>query len=135
MDPSGPAQPTLNQAYNTAGNPADQSAQEQRSSSINETSNSGAQVEQRQQGDVPVPSTHDGEGGQNAGVSALGYGGSGEKDRGGPVRYSLHALTVTSKLFYTSTSLASVIRLLEYHSLCQVKTSLEIPFCLHFVKT
>ena len=70
MDPTEPSQPTLNQAYNTAGNPADQTPQEQVSSSANASSNSGSIVEQREQGDIPVPSTHDG----SATASSLGHG-------------------------------------------------------------
>ncbi|KAI4153929.1 MAG: hypothetical protein LQ340_002002 [Diploschistes diacapsis] len=70
MDPQGPSQPPLDTVYNTAGNPADQNPQEQRTASVNENSNVGSLVEAREQGDVPVPSNHD----QAATSTSLGYG-------------------------------------------------------------
>ena len=86
MDPSGPAQPTLNQAYETAGNPADQDPQEKLSASIDESSNSGSTIEKREQGDIPVPSTH----GEEAQGSSLAYGARDHSgDVGGPVRFAI----------------------------------------------
>ena len=70
MDPTGPSQPTLNQSYNTAGNPVDQTPQETSSAAKNAQSNSASIVDQREKGDLPVPSTH----GQEATPSSLGYG-------------------------------------------------------------
>ncbi|MCJ1240906.1 hypothetical protein MMC14_008910 [Varicellaria rhodocarpa] len=70
MDPQGPSQPPLDQVYNTQGNPADQSPQEQRSSSSNASSNSASLLDSRQNGDIPVPSTHQ----ESATPSSLGYG-------------------------------------------------------------
>ena len=70
MDPTGPSQPTLDQSYNTAGNPADQTPQEASSAARNAQSNSGSIIDQREKGDIPVPSTH----GQEATPSSLGYG-------------------------------------------------------------
>ena len=70
MDPTGPSQPTLNDAYNTAGNPVDQDPQEQRTASAKSSSNSGSIVQKRETGDIPVPSSHDPE----ATPSSLAYG-------------------------------------------------------------
>ena len=70
MDPTGPSQPTLDQAYETAGNPVDQSLQEASLAARNAQSNSGSIVDRREKGDIPVPSTH----GQEATPSSLGYG-------------------------------------------------------------
>ena len=82
MDPSGPAQPTLNQAYTTSGNPADQDPQEQHTASVNESTNAGSLVERREKGDIPVPSSH----GEEPQGSALGYGVRDDKgDKEGPV--------------------------------------------------
>ena len=83
MDPTGPSQPTLDQVYNTAGNPADQNPQEQSTSSFNASSNSGSIVEKRERGDIPVPSSHN----QDATPSALGYGARDSSgDKGSAVR-------------------------------------------------
>ena len=70
MDPQGPSQPPLDQVYNTQGNPADQTPQEQHSSSSNASSNSASLLDSRQNGDIPVPSTHQ----ESATPSSLGYG-------------------------------------------------------------
>ena len=83
QDPQGPAQPTLNQSYNTPGNPTDQTAQEQSNASANATTNSGTKTEKRAAGDVDVPSTHN----QGPQASSLGRGvrdGSGDKPTGDP---------------------------------------------------
>ena len=70
MDPQGPSQPPLNTAYNTAGNPADQNPQEQRTAAVNASSNAGSLVDARERGDVPVPSSHN----EGATSTSLGYG-------------------------------------------------------------
>ncbi|MCJ1306744.1 hypothetical protein MMC25_000387 [Agyrium rufum] len=70
MDPQGPSQPSLNQVYETPGNPADQEPAEKTAASQSANTNSGSIVDQRERGDVPVPSQHDG----NATASSLGYG-------------------------------------------------------------
>ena len=83
MDPTGPSQPTLNQAYNTAGNPASQSEQEEQASSVNASNNSGSIVDQRERGDIPVPSSH----GEEPTPSSLGAGSRDAKgDKGEKVR-------------------------------------------------
>jgi len=70
MDPTGPSQPPLDTAYETAGNPASQNPQEQSNAQVNDSSNTGSLVDSREQGDIPVPSAHSG-----GGVpSSLGYG-------------------------------------------------------------
>ncbi|MCJ1352313.1 MAG: hypothetical protein MMC33_002297 [Icmadophila ericetorum] len=77
MDPSGPAQPNLNQAFNTPGNPVDKEPAEQRESAINASTNSAETTDQR------IPSTHD----QEATPSSLGYGSrdsSGDKEDSQP---------------------------------------------------
>ena len=71
MDPSGPAQPSLDTAYTTQGNPADQSAAERGDAASNAArAHQGDLVEARERGDIPVPSTHN----QGATPSSLGYG-------------------------------------------------------------
>lgn len=70
MDPTGPSQPEADTAYNTSGNPTDQTPQEESSSTANSGVNSGHLVDQREHGDIPVPSTNDG----GATASSLGYG-------------------------------------------------------------
>ena len=70
MDPKGPAQPNIDTAYDTAGNPADKTSDEQSQAAANASTNTGATAEQRGQGDIPVPSTHD----DGATPSSLGIG-------------------------------------------------------------
>ncbi|KAL8719679.1 MAG: hypothetical protein Q9225_003334 [Loekoesia sp. 1 TL-2023] len=72
MDPAGPSQPPLNTAYDHPSNPASQSEYEQRASSSTSASiqRSDPTIEQRERGDVPVPSSH----GQGPTPSSLGYG-------------------------------------------------------------
>ncbi|MCJ1477027.1 hypothetical protein MMC13_005698 [Lambiella insularis] len=60
MDPKGPSQPGIDTAYDTVGNPADQTAQEHATAASKESTNAGATVEERKQGDVSVPSVHGG---------------------------------------------------------------------------
>lgn len=60
MDPKDPAQPGIDTAYNTAGNPADQTSLEKATAADKSSTNAGAIVEERKPGDVPTPSTHDG---------------------------------------------------------------------------
>ena len=83
MDPQGPAQPSLDTVYSIAGNPVDQSAQESREASLKADQNSGKLVEAREQGDVPIPSSH----GSGPTASSLGYGARDSSgDKGGAVR-------------------------------------------------
>jgi len=70
MDPTGPSQPPLDQAYHTASNPTSKTPSEQHSSS---TTRSGPSTETRQPNDIPIPSTH----AEEPTPSALGYSGSG----------------------------------------------------------
>ncbi|KAL8699974.1 MAG: hypothetical protein Q9201_005698 [Fulgogasparrea decipioides] len=72
MDPSGPSQPPLNTAYNQPSNPASQTDYEKQKSSSTSASiqRSHPTVDQRERGDVPVPSNHD----EAAKPSSLGYG-------------------------------------------------------------
>ena len=70
MDPTGPSQPSLDTAYNTAGNPVEQTDNEKQNASVKASSNSGSQVEARERGDVPVPSSHD----EGPASTSLGYG-------------------------------------------------------------
>ncbi|KAL8824114.1 MAG: hypothetical protein Q9170_008248 [Blastenia crenularia] len=72
MDPTGPSQPPLDTAYDHPSNPATQSQQEQEDSSSTSASiqRSDPTVEQRERGDVPVPSSH----GEGPTPSSLGYG-------------------------------------------------------------
>ena len=70
MDPQGPSQPSLDTVYNTAGNPADQNPQEQRNATVNANTNAASLVDAREQGDVPVPSSHN----EGATSTSLGYG-------------------------------------------------------------
>jgi len=70
MNPARLSQPKAGTAYNTSGNPTDQTPQEKSSSAANSGVNSGSLVDQHEQGDIPVPSTHDG----GATASSLGYG-------------------------------------------------------------
>ena len=72
MNPSGPSQPPLNTAYDQSSNPATQTDQEQAYSNSTTASfqRSDRTVDRREQGDVPVPSDHDGA----ALPSSLGYG-------------------------------------------------------------
>lgn len=83
MDPTGPSQPKVDTAYNTSGNPTDQTPQEQSKSAANANANSGSLVEQREQGDIPVPSTHN----DGTTASSLGYGARDSSgDKGDKVR-------------------------------------------------
>ncbi len=72
MDPSGPAQPPLNTAYDQPSNPASQTDSEKEYSHSTPTSlqRSDPTAEKRTPNDIPVPSTHS-EGGM---PSSLGYG-------------------------------------------------------------
>ena len=71
MDPTGPAQPSQDTVYTTEGNPADQNMQESKESTYNaERAHNSDLVEAREQGDVPVPSTHS----KGATSTSLGYG-------------------------------------------------------------
>ncbi|KAL9597851.1 MAG: hypothetical protein Q9219_004872 [cf. Caloplaca sp. 3 TL-2023] len=88
MDPTGPSQPPLDTAYDHPANPATQTESEQRASNSTSASiqRSGPTIEQRERGDVPVPSSH----GQGPTPSSLGYGvrdssGDAAESRGGPV--------------------------------------------------
>ena len=93
MDPSGPAQPALNTAYTTAGNPVDQNPQEQQNADSNVKSNAGSLLETREQGDINVPSRHD----DGPTPSSLGYGARDTKgDAGSRVRIKSRASVVVS---------------------------------------
>lgn len=72
MDPTGPAQPTLDTVYDQPANPASQSDLEKQKSTSTAASiqRSDATAEKRERGDVPVASTHDG----GPMPSSLGYG-------------------------------------------------------------
>lgn len=70
LDPQGPPQPNLDQAYDTPGNPTDQTPEEQSKASTHATTNSGTKTATRNAGDIAVPSTHD----QGAQASSLGRG-------------------------------------------------------------
>ena len=70
MDPTGPSQPNLDTAYTTAGNPASQTSAERSQANATASSNTGSIIDQRERGDIPVPSTHD----QGATASALAHG-------------------------------------------------------------
>ena len=81
LDPQGPAQPTLDQAYDTPGNPTDHTPQEKSRATANASTNSGTKTEKRDSGDIDIPSTHD----QGAQASSLGRGvhdASGDKPTG-----------------------------------------------------
>jgi hypothetical protein len=59
LDPQGPSQPTLDTAYETAGNAVDKEPAEQVASDANATQNGGAAVEKRvpsQQSSFVAPS-------------------------------------------------------------------------------
>lgn len=47
LDPQGPSQPTLSQAYETPGNPADQEPAEKAAANKQANENSGSAVEKR----------------------------------------------------------------------------------------
>ena len=70
MDPTGPSQPNLDQAYETPGNPVDKEPAEQQASAANATTNSAATTDKREPGDISIPSTHT----QAPTPSSLGYG-------------------------------------------------------------
>ncbi|KAI9722737.1 MAG: hypothetical protein M1812_001668 [Candelaria pacifica] len=70
MDPKGPAQPSLDQVYETSGNPASQTPKESHTASINAHTNT-SKTSHRTQNDVPN---------SKATSSALDAGGFGEKD-------------------------------------------------------
>jgi hypothetical protein len=70
MDPKGPSQPPLDTAYETAGNPTDHTLDESRKAQRNAQSNDGSMVDQRERGDVPLPSTHN----EAPANSSLAYG-------------------------------------------------------------
>lgn len=72
MDPSGPAQPPLNSAYDQPSNPTSQTDSEKQYSNSSSASKqrSDPTVEERTPNDIPVPSRHSGDGMP----SSLGYG-------------------------------------------------------------
>lgn len=70
MDPTGRSQPKADTAYNTSGNPTDQTPQEKSNSAANSSATSGSLVDQREQGNNPVSSTHD----DGSTASSLAYG-------------------------------------------------------------
>ena len=55
LGPKGPAQPTLNQSYETSGNPASQTSEEKASGATNANTNASTKIAQRDSGDVPSP--------------------------------------------------------------------------------
>lgn len=70
LDPQGPAQPHLDQAYDTPGNPTDHTPEEESKASSHATTNSSTITDQRSANDISIPSTHD----QSAQASSLGRG-------------------------------------------------------------
>lgn len=70
LDPQGPAQPNLNQAYSTPGNPTDHTPEEKSHAPSHETTNSSVKTDSRSANDISVPSTHS----QDAQASSLGRG-------------------------------------------------------------
>jgi hypothetical protein len=83
MDPSNPAQPPVDTAYTVADNPVEQNRSERRHAESGDQANTANVVEARERGDVPLPSTHGGDGQS----SSLGYGarGSAGDEAGGEV--------------------------------------------------
>ncbi|KAF2831070.1 hypothetical protein CC86DRAFT_442925 [Ophiobolus disseminans] len=79
LDPKGPSQPTLNQAYETPGNPASQNPVEQKQASFNASDNS-ASVDQR----IPIKQASDSQGLENAKAPGGGTHGApaGEESKG-----------------------------------------------------
>jgi hypothetical protein len=79
LDPKGPAQPTLNQAYTTPGNPASTNPKEKEQASFNAADNS-ASVEQR----IPTKQASDNQGLENAKAPGGGIHGApaGEEAKG-----------------------------------------------------
>jgi hypothetical protein len=79
LDPKGPSQPTLNQAYTTPGNPASQNPAEKEQASFNAADNS-ASVEQR----IPTKQASDNQGLENAKAPGGGVHGApaGEEAKG-----------------------------------------------------
>jgi hypothetical protein len=79
QQPTGPSQPTLNQAYTTPGNPADKDPTEQAQSGFNAADNS-ATVEQR----IPTKQASDAQGLENAKAPGGGVRGApaGEEAKG-----------------------------------------------------
>jgi hypothetical protein len=79
LDPKGPSQPTLNQAYTTPGNPASTNPQEKEQASFNAADNS-ASVEQR----IPTKQASDEQGLENAKAPGGGVRGApaGEEAKG-----------------------------------------------------
>ena len=88
MDPSGPAQPSLDTVYSTRGNPADQTGQERSEAASNDArAHDSGLVEARERGDVAVPSTHS----TGATSTSLGYGArDASGDRPNVSRRALH---------------------------------------------
>ncbi|KAI9819619.1 MAG: hypothetical protein M1827_007069 [Pycnora praestabilis] len=78
MDPTGPEQPNLDTAYETAGNPAEQTPSEQHTAAATAHTNT-AKTTTRSPNDVSIPRTQGGI--EDATPSALGAGGHGEEDR------------------------------------------------------
>ncbi|KAF1912301.1 hypothetical protein BDU57DRAFT_458327 [Ampelomyces quisqualis] len=79
LDPKGPSQPTLNQAYTTPGNPASQNPAEHAQASFNAADNS-ASVDQR----IPTKQASDSQGLRNAKAPGGGIHGApaGEEAKG-----------------------------------------------------
>jgi hypothetical protein len=79
LDPKGPSQPTLNQAYTTPGNPASQNPAEHAQASFNAADNS-ASVDQR----IPTKQASDSQGLENAKAPGGGRHGApaGEEAKG-----------------------------------------------------
>lgn len=79
LDPQGPSQPTLNQAYTTPGNPVSKDPSEQLQSEFNATDNSAA-VDKR----IPTKQASDGQGEANAKAPSGGIHGApaGEEAKG-----------------------------------------------------
>jgi hypothetical protein len=79
QQPTGPSQPTLNQAYTTPGNPADKDPTEKAQSGFNAADNS-ASVEQR----IPTKQASDAQGLENAKAPGGGVHGApaGEESKG-----------------------------------------------------
>ena len=58
LNPQGPSQPNINTSYNTQGNPISHSGQENSEASFKAHHDGGSKMDQREQGDLPVPSQH-----------------------------------------------------------------------------
>ncbi len=86
LDPSGLAQPGVDESYKTAGNPVDQEPAEKAEAQEKSTTNSGSITDRRGPGDQAVPSQHSNE----ATPTAMAYGArDSSKDKGEKVRVAL----------------------------------------------